>query len=417
MKSAQQSSKSLPRNVRTTLTSAAQASVQSRDPSRDSVRERGRAAENHAERLKPEVLRRIALMLPELGLRGSVQHMLTLAKLLRERGHRVLMVDPGGALEQSAQALCALDVERVTWRPAARGGRVRLSSRRKMIRALQEFAPDVLHVGTLASLTPWRDAAKRIKCPLIATLHSARHAKKIDPAEFAAFDRIVAISHDAREAVVNHGRVLREQVDLVFPGVQCVPKDALTERFKSRSQNIPVISWIGPLNEKAGLRTLLKAANLLSSSGVEYRMLIAGQGVHVEFVREWISRYNLGYQVIMVNELYSYMGVFELADIAVSTSDLNDQTQFVLEAMARGITPVLSGSGGNYELVEDGVNGLIFKEGDPEALADAVARASISAELRKNLGVAAWEKVRNERSALAMTSEYESVYERALLYR
>ena len=46
----------------------------------------------------------------------------------------------------------------------------------------------------------------------------------------------------------------------------------------------------------------------------------------------------------------------------------------VVEAMALGKPVVASDSGGPVEIIEAGVSGVLFKTGDPSALADAVNR-------------------------------------------
>lgn len=46
----------------------------------------------------------------------------------------------------------------------------------------------------------------------------------------------------------------------------------------------------------------------------------------------------------------------------------------VIEGMAQGIVPVVSDSGGNPELVEDGISGLVVPAGDAEALAKAFSQ-------------------------------------------
>jgi|GEM_PF-5577773 len=397
------------RTIRANMTSAANTTV--------SMRERNRAAEAGGDNKEPAISRRIAFLAPRLELRGSVSQALTLAAQLSKRGHHLLFADAGGPLEKSAEALESDNLTRVRWEERPQQNAIGYFSRRRLLRQLDAFDPELIHVPSLSWKTPWREVAAKLDVPMVATVHSARATKRIDPREFSAFERIIAVSHDAREAVVNHGRVPREQVDLVFPGVNAIAKEALTARATSRANMIPVLACIGPLTDKAGLRTLLRAASLLLAADVEVRILIVGQGRYEGYLRDWIAEYNLGYLVILVNELFTYSGVMDLADLFLIPSESSDQGHFALEAMARGIPPILSGSGGNYELVADNQTGLIFKEGDAESLANAVMQAATQPELRKTLGQAAWDAVKTQRSAQNMAMECESVYERAISYR
>ncbi len=46
-----------------------------------------------------------------------------------------------------------------------------------------------------------------------------------------------------------------------------------------------------------------------------------------------------------------------------------------VEAMALGVAPVAAGHGSFPELITDGVDGVLFRAGDPSALAAALSRA------------------------------------------
>lgn len=61
----------------------------------------------------------------------------------------------------------------------------------------------------------------------------------------------------------------------------------------------------------------------------------------------------------------------------------------IIEAMAYGVTPVVTDTGGNAELVRHGESGLVVPPGDPEALAGAIARLCRDPALRQRMGAAA----------------------------
>jgi glycosyltransferase involved in cell wall biosynthesis len=65
----------------------------------------------------------------------------------------------------------------------------------------------------------------------------------------------------------------------------------------------------------------------------------------------------------------------------------------VIEAMAYGVPPVVTDTGGNAELVEDGVSGKVVPPGDATALAAALAELAGDASLRRAMGRAARERI------------------------
>jgi glycosyltransferase involved in cell wall biosynthesis len=65
----------------------------------------------------------------------------------------------------------------------------------------------------------------------------------------------------------------------------------------------------------------------------------------------------------------------------------------VIEAMAYGIPPIVTNSGGSPELVEDGVSGLVVAPGDAKAIAEAIVRLIRDPTLRLTMGKGARERI------------------------
>ena len=83
-----------------------------------------------------------------------------------------------------------------------------------------------------------------------------------------------------------------------------------------------------------------------------------------------------------------------------------------LEAMAQGRVVVASDVGGHRELIRDGETGILFKAGDPDALAAAVLRLLREPARWPGLKAAARRFVESERNWKASVARYEDVYAR-----
>jgi glycosyltransferase involved in cell wall biosynthesis len=81
-----------------------------------------------------------------------------------------------------------------------------------------------------------------------------------------------------------------------------------------------------------------------------------------------------------------------------------------LEAMAQGRLVVASDVGGHRELIRPGETGMLFKAGDPEALAAAVQALLQQPDLWPGLKAAARRYVETERNWKASASRYVDVY-------
>jgi len=86
----------------------------------------------------------------------------------------------------------------------------------------------------------------------------------------------------------------------------------------------------------------------------------------------------------------------------------------VLEGMDAGLPVVASRTGGLPEVVDDGVTGQLVPEGDPEALAAAIASLLDDPRRAKTWGEAGHRRVEREFRAAAMTLHVEAEYEAVL---
>jgi glycosyltransferase involved in cell wall biosynthesis len=78
--------------------------------------------------------------------------------------------------------------------------------------------------------------------------------------------------------------------------------------------------------------------------------------------------------------------------------------------MALGKPVVASAAGGNPELVEDGVSGLLVPPRDPGALAESVARLLQDHELAARLARAGQQRVRRDFSTEVRLDRIEALY-------
>jgi glycosyltransferase involved in cell wall biosynthesis len=108
---------------------------------------------------------------------------------------------------------------------------------------------------------------------------------------------------------------------------------------------------------------------------------------------------------------------YDFFDIVVLPTQHEGLSQGLLEAMALGKPVVSTTSGGNPDLIEHGVHGLLVPPRNPRALGAAIQRLLDDAALRERLGQAAQRRARSEFTIERTAAATEAVYREAMARR
>jgi glycosyltransferase involved in cell wall biosynthesis len=167
--------------------------------------------------------------------------------------------------------------------------------------------------------------------------------------------------------------------------------------FTTPDRRQPKIVAVGRLVEKKGFSNLVEACALLRRSGVDFKCEIIGGGELEAELRRRIEDFNLEDTVSMVGPrplAYVKAAIRQAATLVVpsvtaSTGDRDGLPTVLLEAMALGTPCIATSVTGIPEVVRHEETGLLVPERHPEALANAMHRLLIDADLRVGIAGAA----------------------------
>lgn len=208
----------------------------------------------------------------------------------------------------------------------------------------------------------------------------------------AAASRLARAKAAVFEAV---NRALVRRCDATFFTTEAY-RDSLDTRTDGTAHILPAV-WVDEaqliapdrLDEIAPAKgaRLLFAGRLTAQKGVDLLLRAAVRsGVAVDFVGEGELRGEVlaaereRPDLVRLLDPVGYGDAFSAlldgyAALVVPTIS-DEQPRVVFDAFARGLPVVASATTGNRQLVDDGVNGLLFAPGDAAALADALAAAA-----------------------------------------
>lgn len=202
-----------------------------------------------------------------------------------------------------------------------------------------------------------------------------------------------------RELAVSWG-VAAERVSVLPNPAPPVP--ALRPREELRCElgvEGPLLAFAGRLSAQKALDVALEA--VAANDGVT--LLVAGEGDERPRLERLAGELGLAGRVRFLGPQprQRVLELFRAADASILSSSWENFPHGVVEALAVG-TPVLATAvGGVAEIVQDGVNGLLFPAGDVERFAAGIGRFFADASLRERLQGAAAGSVRSyEQSAV-----------------
>jgi glycosyltransferase involved in cell wall biosynthesis len=174
----------------------------------------------------------------------------------------------------------------------------------------------------------------------------------------------------------------------------------------------PLVVVFSRLNRMKGIQYFLDAANILAGRFPDVRFLVVGDGENRKELEQYACRLGLGQRAVFtgfrsdVPELLSETAVSVLPSLSEGLSNS------LLESMASGVPVVATRVGGNPEVVEHEVTGLLVPLRDSAALAAAVGRVLDDKDLAASFAQAGIRRVAELFSMERSVRETEHLYQR-----
>lgn len=153
------------------------------------------------------------------------------------------------------------------------------------------------------------------------------------------------------------------------------------------AKQAPTIVAMGRMNKEKGFDLLLKAFAMVTSLHPDWRLVIFGEGQERNNLTSLSKDMGVSDKVFMPGLVKNPAHLLKQADIFVMSSRFEGFPNALLEAMACGL-PVISFDcpGGPGEIIRDGIDGLLVKPEDVNAMANAMKRLIENKEERQRFG-------------------------------
>ena len=280
---------------------------------------------------------------------------------------------------------------------------------RKRIRMIEL---DVLHAHSpfMAGSEALRLAALR-KLPLVGTFHSkyyddflkatrsesvAKIMTKFVVNFYERCDEVWAVGKNTADVLRGYG--FEGDIQIMPNGATlrtCHPSDVeeVTRRFSLGED--PVILFVGQMDWKKNILTVLEACAELKKQGKRFRLLLAGQGIDLNAIQQKL--HDLGIQDISqtlghITDTSLLDGLYARASVFAFPSLYDAAPMVVREAAVMGTPSVMVQGSTAAEIIRDGENGFLCRN-NPEDLARVIRGILEDPEMRNRVGQTARETI------------------------
>jgi glycosyltransferase involved in cell wall biosynthesis len=175
----------------------------------------------------------------------------------------------------------------------------------------------------------------------------------------------------------------------------------------------PRVIFTGRLHPQKNLPLLLEAWRHVAARSSAHLILL-GPGNDRQPLTELASSLGIAGRVQFLSAVDNPADYLRAADIFVLPSVAEGMSNSLLEAMATGLPCVVSGIGGNTDLIADGETGRLVSAATPEAWSMTLLELIADAALAQRLGAAARRHMESEFALGVVVDQYLDLYRRMI---
>ncbi|WP_296595458.1 glycosyltransferase family 4 protein [Phenylobacterium sp.] len=372
-------------------------------------------------------------VIPELETGGAEQSTIDVAQAVVRAGGTALVATRGGRMAARLQA----DGGRLAQMPVqTKNPLTMLGNAARLVALIRQENVSIVHARSRAPAFSALWAAHATDTPFVATYHGVYKAqsalKRWYNAVMTRGDLVIANSDYTRDHVLAEHRIDPAKLVTIPRGIDferfdptfVTPNriDALRAAWGlPPADHRTQILLAGRVTRIKGHLMIVEAARRLAVEGRrDFQILFAGDhqgrtGYAAE-VQAAIDAADLGDAVKLVGHWDDMPAAYLLADFAILPTNVPESFgRAAVEPQAMGRPVIASNHGGVTETVLDGVTGWLAPVEDPDAWADAIARAiDLGPGKRLEMGEAGRKRARQLYSAETMCAQTLAAYERVL---
>jgi glycosyltransferase involved in cell wall biosynthesis len=230
-------------------------------------------------------------------------------------------------------------------------------------------------------------------------------------------DGIVVNCLHLRHHLMQDEGVPDDRIHLCYNGIDVDYFRRLPARPEALPEDALVIGVVCALRPEKDLATLIEAFARIRKLGGDLRLAIVGSGPELPLLQQRAADLSVAGDCLWQPATRDVPHWLSCIDIFVLPSLTEGLSNSLMEAMSCGCCVVASRVGGNPELVEDGVRGLLVEPRDVDGLAHAMQLLIERPGLRHQYAAAGSKFIRDHFSRQTATRRMAEIYDSILSRR
>jgi glycosyltransferase involved in cell wall biosynthesis len=294
----------------------------------------------------------------------------------------------------------------------------------EVARYVREHQIDIIHTQLANADIVGRLVGRALNRPVVSTLQNEPRDYNRHRWVHRWMNRITAryittelipVSDRLREQFIDEWHIPDERIHRIYNAVPMEEYLAIPAGDPQHADGDgPIITNVGRLNPQKAQHNLLAAARIVLDQRPDARFMIVGQGRLDQPLKEQAQRLGIAERVTFTGLRMDIPAVLAQTDIFTLPSLWEGLPLTAIEAMAAARPVILTDVGGNSELVQSGVNGLIVPPDDVDTLAASLLELLNDEQRRLALGRAARQRVQHDFSIDTIAAQHETLYESIL---
>ena len=284
---------------------------------------------------------------------------------------------------------------------------------------------DIAHVNNIA---PWFDTALASKvagCRCIQTFHGVEEhslrfslPKKIQlRCALTLSDRLTSVSRASAHLFSHLTHIDEKRVSVIDNGIDTdtfAPVISEEKKQVRKTLGLPqesmILGCVAALRDVKNHKGLLTAFSKVVQIFESAMLVLVGDGPLADGLRQQALALNISKQILFAGQQDNIDQYLKAVDLFVLNSRTEGLSYAILEAMSSGLPIVATDVGGNVQIIDHEVNGMLYEEGSERALSDTLIEILRDPERIRRMGERAREKILDRYSLDTMIQQYDALY-------